>query len=433
MKIRYVRVPHQAEFHDDITSKYLHLSTGFGGGKSYSLVMKAFQLSRLNQGIPGGCVVPSIADYKKDLLPLFEQILDENRVRYRYHKTDKWFCFPWSSGRLYIVTAEKKIRGPNWGYALGNEITLIPYERYKEVIGRVRIKSAPVPQIASSGTPEGTGHWLYEQFIETPLPRSRIVYGDTRANAANLSDDYIRALEESFDPVMLDAYLRGLFVNMKGSRFYYAYDPARNDNAQLEAIAGLETHVSLDYNVAPMVATLWHVVSVMNGNGVPVLDSFGRPLLKAVAYDQIVIDDGADIHRMSRALFGYGLDPETTTLYPDPAGRARNTAVEGAKSNNTILKECGWHRIKVRSSAPRFRARQLGMNNLLARGLIQLNPKTCRALKKDFEAVEQDSATYEKIKENPKLTHASDGADYFIDLVFPLSGHKPENRSVTIR
>ena len=38
-----------------------------------------------------------------------------------------------------------------------------------------------------------------------------------------------------------------------------------------------------------------------------------------------------------------------------------------------------------------------------------------------------------KIKDNPKLTHASDGMDYFIDIAFPLSGHKPENRSVKFR
>lgn len=433
MKLRYRRNAHQAEFHDDIASKYLHLSTGFGGGKSYSLVMKAFQLTRLNRDIPGGCVVPSIADYKKDLLPLFEEICDVNRIPYRYHKTEKWWRFPWSRGRLYIATAEKKIRGPNWGFALLNEVTLMTHERFKETIGRVRIKKAPVPQVASSGTPEGTGHWLYEQFVETPLQRSRIIYGDTRANSANLSDDYIRSLEESFDPIMLDAYLRGLFVNMKGNRFYYAYDPARNDNPGIEQIPDAEVHVSLDYNVCPMVATLWNVVNVTNGQGVPLLDSMGRPLRRAFAFDTIVIEDGADVHRMSRALFERDLDPETTTIYPDPAGKNRNTAVEGAKSNNLVLMECGWRKIKVRSAAPRFRQRQLGMNNLLARGQIQLHPVRCKPLKKDFEAVEQDKATLEKIKENPKLTHASDGADYFADWIFPFSGQKPESGSIKIR
>ncbi len=407
---------------------------GFGGGKSFGLVLKNFQLSRLNRGIPGGCVVPSIADFKKDLLPLFEEILDTNHIRYRYHKTDKWFKFPWSKGRLFIVSAEKKIRGPNWGYATLNESTLISHERYKEAIGRVRVKGSPCPQIASSGTPEGTSHWKYEIFVEHPMKNSTILYGDTRDNIENLGDDYIDTLKNSYDEIMLDAYLRGLFVNMKGNRFYYAYDPKRNDDAAIEQIEGAEVHVSLDYNVSPMVATFWNIRPVTNANGVPWLDpGTGRPYQRVQAFDTLVIEDGADVHHMSRAFYEYGLDPETTTIYPDPAGRARHTAVEGAKGNNEVLKSLGWFKIKVKSAAPRFRTRQLCVCNLLSKGLLKINPTRCKPLKRDFEAVEQDKATYEKIKDNPKLTHASDGADYFLDIVFPLSGQKPDSKSIKIR
>lgn len=417
----------------DTKTKFLHLSTGFGGGKSFWCCQKAFQLSRLNRHLPGGCVVPSIADYKKDLLPLFEEILDTNRIKYRYHKTDKWWKFPWSNGKLYIASAEKKIRGPNWAYMLANEVTLIEHARYKEGIGRVRIKKAPNPQIASNGTPEGTGHWLYEQFIETPMKNSRIIYGDTRDNLDNLNEDYVESLENSYDSVMLDAYLRGLFVNMNGNRFYYAYDAKKNDDKSIVYDEELEVIVTLDYNVSPMVATLWHVVPITNASGVPWLDpTNGKPFYRALAFDQIIIEDGADVHKMSEALYEYGLDPDTTTVYPDPAGKARNTAVEGAKGNNEVLKSLGWHKIRAKSSAPRFRTRQLAVCNLLSKGMIKLNPLKCKALKRDLEAVEQDKATFEKIKTNPKLTHASDGMDYMVDILFPLSGQKP-SRSVQIR
>lgn len=426
----YNRNPHQKEFHDDLESFLLHLSTGFGGGKSYSLVMKSFQLSMMNPGIPGGCVVPSIADYKKDLLPIYEEILDLNRVKYRYHATDKWFEFPWSRGRMQVATAEKKIRGNNWGWAVLNEVTLMSHERYKETIGRVRIKRTPYPQIASSGTPEGKSHWLHDAFVDNPIKRSRIIYGDTRANAMNLSADYIPMLEASYDPIMLDAYLRGLFVNMKGNRFYYAYDPNRNDRKDFEQIDGAEVHVSLDYNVCPMVATLWNILNVVNDNGVPYLNPDGSPLRKAVAFACIEIPDGADTHKMAHALKMAGLNPETTTIYPDPAGRARSTK---GPPDNEILKSHGWFKIKTKLVAPQFRKRQLAVNNMLAKGLIQINPTECKPLKRDLEGVEQDPATYEKIKDNPKMTHASDGMDYFIDIQFPLSGHKPDSHSIKIR
>ena len=430
IRIKYDKNPHQEEFHSDIDSKFLHLSGGFGSGKTHSLIMKMFDLSMRNKNIPGGIVVPTIADYKKDVLPLLEEILDDNNINYRHHSTDKWFQFPWTSARVYVASAEKKIRGPNWGWAVINEVTLISHERYKETIGRVRMRDAIVPQIASSGTPEGTGHWLYETLVESPLKNSRIIYADTRANLVNLNEDYVTTLENSYDPIMLDAYLRGLFVNMTGSRFYYSYDPALNDDKAIKRIPGLEVHVSLDYNVAPMIATLWNIVQATDSMGAPIIDPTGAPVRKAIAFDQIVILDGADTHQMSQALYARDLLPDTTTIYPDPAGKARSTQ---GPPDNKILEQGGWKKIKVRTMAPRFRQRQLAVCNMLAKGLIQINPTQCKALKKDLEAVEQDRATYEKIKDNPKLTHASDGMDYFIDLAFPLSGHKPESRSLQYR
>lgn len=434
-KIKYRRNAHQVDFHDDTISKFLHLNAGFGSGKSYGLAMKGIHLSQINKGLPGGCVVPTIADFKKDLLPIFEEILEVNRIRYRYHQTDKWFQFPWSKGRMYVASAEKKIRGPNWAYALINEAGLIAHERYKETVGRVRIKGAPAPQIASSGTPEGIGNYLYEIFVETPMLGSRIIYGDTRNNLLNLSDDYVTTLENSYDAVMLDAYLRGLFVNMNGSRFYYAYDPKRNDDPLIEPKEGFETCVSLDYNVSPMVATLWQVVTLANKSGVPLLDPQGKPIERARAFDQIYIDDGADTQKMIRALKeyehenGFTLDLATTVVFPDPAGKNRST--QGAP-DNAQLREAGFT-VRAKLAAPQFRKRQLAVCNLLAKGLIQLHPVKCKALKKDLEGVEQDKVTFEKIKTNPKLTHASDGMDYFVDLRFPFSGVKPDSKSFKYR
>ena len=429
-KLVYKRNDHQRTFHDDTSTKFLHLSTGFGGGKTYSLCMKSFQLSRLNQNMAGGCVVPTLEMFKKDMLPLYEEILDTNRIRYRYHQNDKTFRFPWTTAKLYVVTAEKKIRGNNWAFAVVNESTLISHERYKETIGRVRLKSAPHPQIASSGTPEGTSHWKFEVFVENPMPNSRIIYGDTRNNLENLNADYVESLQSSYDDIMLDAYVRGLFINMTGNRFYYSYDPKRNDNPLIEQIEGAEVHVSLDYNVSPMIATLWNIIPVTNKDGVPILMPNGRPIYRALAFDTIVIEDGAETKKMCEAFDAYGLHPDTTTIYPDPAGRNRSTQ---GPPDNEILKLNGWTKIRVKLAAPQFRKRQLNVCNLLAKWMIQLHPVRCKPLKRDYEAVEQDKVTFEKLKDNLKLTHASDGADYMFDILFPLSGQKPESRSVKYR
>jgi hypothetical protein len=416
LRIRYKRNPHQNEFHSDISTKLLHLSTGFGGGKSYAAVMKAFQLSQLNPGVSGGLLCPTYAEFKKDMLPLFEMICEENRIKYNYHQTEHYFRFPWSRGRLYVASAEKKLRGPNWGYCVINEVTLIPLMRYREALGRVRDKRSVISQIASVGTPEGTGSEYYEFFIEKPPtdPRltTRVIYGDTRDNADNLDPSYIPMLEASYDKTMLDAYLRGLWVNMNGNQFYYSYDQKKNEDRSIQHNPNETVHAFMDFNVQFMTVTLWH---------------FDGQRLRG--FDEIVIENNASTDTMCRRMKERGYTPERTIIYPDPAGRARKTT---GQPDHVVLRNNGYE-IRIKGQAPLMRQRQLNTNNLLDKTLIQFNPDAMPTFRRDLQAVEQDPITLEKVKKNPKLTHASDGFDYGCDIIFPFSGKRTETRVVKFR
>jgi len=348
VKFNYKRNAHQKEFHSDIESKFLHLSSGYGGGKTYALVMKMLHLSFLNRPYPGGLMCPSFTDYKRDVLPMIEHILYENKIKYKYHGTDHTIKFPWTPGKLYIVTAEKDLRGPNWSYGLINEVTLINKKRYDELVARVRLKGAKHPQIATCGTPEGIGHWLYDSFIETPMRNSRVIYGDTRDNSDNLSEDYIRSLEDSYDSITLDAYLKGMWINMSSNRFYYAYDSATNDDKSLVRTNHATIHVGIDFNVDPMSATVWE---------------YDGRFLKGI--DEITIpggERGADTNMLCQALISRGYTPDLSVLYPDPAGQARSTK---GRPDIEILKKWGFYNIKNRRKAPGMRERQLNVNNLL--------------------------------------------------------------------
>jgi hypothetical protein len=52
------------------------------------------------------------------------------------------------------------------------------------------------------------------------------------------------------------------------------------------------------------------------------------------------------------------------------------------------------------------------------------------AMRKDLLLVEQDVVHLDKVKKNQELTHASDGLDYGCDILYPFSGHKPNNSGV---
>jgi hypothetical protein len=408
--IRYKRNAHQKQFDEDLTSKFLHLSTGFGGGKTHALCMKALRLSWINRPFHGGLMAPTFKDLKRDVIEVMDDILAVNNIKARHHKTDHYYQFPWSPGKLFLISAENKLRGPNLSYMLINEATLIEPVRYKEAIGRVRQKGTRVPQIASVGTPEGIANYMYELFVEKPMRNSRIIYGDTRDNLENLDPTYVQSLEDSYDKVMLDAYLRGLWVNMNGHQFYYAYS---NDNhLPCEFIEHQTVHCGLDFNVDYMTATFWHRI--------------GHELL---GFDEICIEKNADTEKMINEMMYRGYTPDNTIIYPDPAGQGRRTS---GKSDHAILRQAGYE-VKAKKAAPRMRDRQNCVNNLLNKKMLKFNPDAMPKLKKDLQAVEQDVSTMEKIKTNDQLTHASDGLDYLCDILFPLSGKRQKSDTIKYR
>lgn len=411
-RIKFKPNKHQADFINDTQSKFLHLSAGFGAGKSYALIMKLFQLSASNKDQPGGLLCPSYTDFQRDIRPMIDSICDQNNIGFKYHGTEHWYQFEWSKEKVYVVTGQEKLRGPNWAFAVINELTLIPIMRYREVIGRVRVKNARVPQIASCGTPEGTASEYFSFFMENPPEGCRVIYGDTRDNVANLDPSYIQTLESSFDSVMIDAYLRGLWVNMVGNRFYYAYDPKKLDDPSTTPPEYGAVHIGMDFNVNPMTASIW---------------TYDGVFLKSI--DEIYLED-ADTNKIALALKARGYTPDRSIIYPDPAGQQRSTK---GQPDVEILKQHGFYNIRVKPKAPGMRQRQLNVNNLLAKGVIKINPIRCPKLKKDLEAVEQDPVTFEKVKKNPKLTHLSDGLDYMCDILFPYSGFKPTSSVRTIR
>lgn len=403
----------QWDFMHDVDTKFLHLSAGYGFGKTRTLLLKALDLSRRNAPYAGGLVVPSYTDFTRDVKVAFEDIFHEYKIKAEYHGSEHKYKLPWTKGALYVATAEKKIRGPNWAYACINELTLISFERYREVIGRVRIKGAAFPQIASSGTPEGLASDYYEAFVEKPLVGSRCLYGDTRENSHNLNPAYIQSLYDTYPKQLIDAYLKGLWVNLAGNRFYFEYDPMKNDginkpNPELPFIIGM------DFNVEYLSASIWQIW----GN-------------RFVGFDEVVLEggEGFKVENMITALANKGYGGYNSIICPDPAGKSRNTS---GKTEVEILENAGFQ-VRTRAAAPRFRERQINMNNLFEKGRIIIHPEMQRKTKKDFMAVEMDPASLEKVKKNPKLTHLSDGVDYMVDLYFPFNDHRSKTSTSSIR
>ena len=181
--IKYDRLPYQGEFHDSMDPN-VYLSAGYGAGKTYSLCMKAFRLMSLNKRIPGGFLAPDLKMFKRDVIPTFKQICRDNLIPFKYHKQESVLEFPTTRTLIYVFHSEDdgdSIRGPNLGFGLINEVTMCSKGAFDAFLARVRIKEAPVRQIAMSGTPEGF-NWTYDYFIANPRSDTRLIFGDMRLN-----------------------------------------------------------------------------------------------------------------------------------------------------------------------------------------------------------------------------------------------------------
>lgn len=400
MKLRYNPNGPQLDFHKDITTPILLYQAGLGSGKTWGLCHKALQLSFLNKNTAGAMLAPNFNMYKRDILPTFMDIFEINKLKVKINLTDKTFIFPWSKYPMYIFTAEKPIAGPNLGWCCINEFSLMPYERVNEMMRRVRVSAAPNPQRCFAGTPEDIYGWL-EDFVEGQkvANRIKIIRGNTMDNLRNLSEDYIEQLRTTLDPVALRLFMNGEMVRLGTDYFYYAYRSDKNDNKDLKRDPYAVIHAAMDFNVGRMTCLLAHKV----GEQIHV-------------FDEIVLGGNSDTNQMADALLArYSQSDILITC--DAAGKARKTS---GLSDVDILRARGFE-VRYRSANPRLRKRQLLVNGLLHNGRILIHPEKCKTLKRDLAKVEQHKATFDKVKTNPDMTHASDCLDYLCDFEFNFS------------
>jgi hypothetical protein len=403
--LNYQPLPYQAEFHLSRKPK-VYLSAGYGGGKTYALIMKMFMLMNENYGLPGGLLVPNLKMFKRDVLPTVQQICEDNGIPFRFHRQDGCFLFPYTKSRIYIFHAEDhgaSIRGPNLAFMLINEVTLISKAAFDAALARVRLKSAGLLQIAMSGTPEGF-NWAYDYFISDPRNDTDVIFGDMRMNT-HVADSYAQMLMDSYDELMVKQYVSGQFVNLNAQAALYNFRRQMHTSPDVEQVPGLPVWVSIDFNVNPMAATIW--------NRMPAGSKYTLQ-----AFDEICIS-GADTYLLGKTIRERIGDEEEVVLFPDPAGK--NRSVRGHLNDMEILEECGFEDIRYKSRILSIRECLNAANSFFGKNRAILNSKRCKETIKDYEQCVYKPGTSELLKKDFKRTHWLDGTKNMLEYEFPIT------------
>lgn len=403
---------------DDIVTKFLYMSGGYGSGKTYCLVMKALQLMDLNFGIAGALLVPNMKMFRRDVLPTFREICGAHDIQFRFNSKDAELYFPDTNTTVYVYHAEDdgvSIAGSNVGWALVNEASLCSWMAIKAIFGRVRLKNVRYPQIFMSGTP-AEFNWVYQYFIEDQKRDRRIIYASSRANKHTASW-YVDMLVDSYDSIARQQFVDGLFIPRTGNRFLHTFNRHKHVTDYAVRVLDAPVWVKVDFNVNPMVATISSYVP----------DS----RVKLRMFDEIAIS-GADTYLLANTLKDrIGANWRNAVLFPDPAGKARKTSARDLVTDIGILEEAGFRDIRYKNQ-PVLKDCYFAANNLFDKNSVAVHPK-CKEFIADAEQVKVKDGAFEMDKTNPKRTHALDGFKNMADYMFPAVKSYSEVTSRTIR
>ena len=197
------------------------------------------------------------------------------------------------------------------------------------------------------------------------------------------------------------------FESMSG-RVYYAFD-RKTHIADVEFNPRLPIWVGMDFNIDPMSTVIFQP----------------QPNGQLWAVDEIVqVSSNTDdiCTELEKRYYKY---QDRVTIYPDPAGSARQHA--RGESDLDIIREHGFKRIKVKRAHSAVADRINAVNRMLrsASGEVRLyiNPK-CRHLIESFEQTLYIAGSRD-VDKSLSVEHSADAAGYCIELEFPLRKFKP--------
>lgn len=388
-------LPWQGRVLENDTAPILASPAGVGAGKSRLLVEWVTHRGWVNAPIPSMLVEPTYGMVTDILLPHFEEIYDERKIRYRWvgpqgggRKSSTITVMPGGGVPDFDILLRsaddpKRLDGKNLGAAGIDEAGQCKAGTIDRVRRRVRHPHARIRQLFITGTPEDLGEY-YDWCEGKPQPGTVLVRADTSENIY-LPDDYITTTLSHLDEDDRAQYMRGFFIT-KGSRAYRAFNRgihAMSSGWKLQPRERIE--VGADFNVAKM---SW-VASVTRGDECHVFD-------EVIGWDTTTEDQGELLTRrlQERCRDDLGFFPtveeirKRTTIYTDPS--AKNRSTRASRSDVVQLEDMGFEVECSHDTIP-VRDRMATVNSRFKDPACFVDVTRCALLTKALEQQPRDS------------------------------------------
>ena len=412
MQVKIKATKPQAAFLN-LDCKFPAFVAGFGTGKSEVMCNDA-----LLDSIEGGSnslialYEPTYDLVRLILAPRMEEKLIDWGIRYKYNKSENIIYTSSSQlGDFVLRTLDNpsRIVGYESFRAKIDELDTLKKEHAEEAWNKIiarnrqhpdtyrKTTDKPINTVAAFTTPEGF-RFVYDKWKRNPTDSYKMVQGSTLSNPF-LPDGYVDSLRETYPGQLIEAYIKGEFVNLQGGTVYRVFDRKLNSTDINED--GSETlHIGMDFNVGKMSAIV-HVER--NGDPIAVNEIFG--LLDT---DEMI----AEINRLypNRSIY----------VYPDSSGKNRKS-VNASETDISKLEDEGYY-LRYDSVNPFVRDRINAMNAMLCNGAgerrYRINTNMCPRYTDDLE-----QQVYNKQGEPDKAhdnDHMPDAGGYYIAYAFPI-------------
>lgn len=414
--------------------KFRAFVAGFGSGKTWvgsaGLCQHFWEWPRIH----GGYFAPTYAQIRDIFYPTMEEVAFDWGLRTEVNQSNHEVHV--YRGRRYRGTVicrsmekPQTIVGFKVGHSLVDELDVMAAAKaqhaWRKIIARMRYKETGLRnRVDVTTTPEGF-KFVFHQFVKQVREKPALakMYGLVQAstfdNELNLPDDYIPSLMESYPEQLIQAYLRGQFVNLTSGTVYHAYDRKLNGCQDVHKL-GEPLFIGMDFNVGKMSA-----ITHVKRDGLP------------MAVDEITMGyDTPDMIKKIKERYwlfdgdGYRKTCEIR-IYPDASGDSRKS-VNASTTDIALLKQAGFAVIAPSANPPvkdRINAMNAMFCNAQGERRYLVNAEKCPTYADCLEQQVWDK--YGEPDKSQGKDHANDAAGYYIHKEFPI--HRPVTKVSALR
>ncbi len=418
---KFLEVPHELEM--DVCV----YQGGFGSGKTWAGSLLGVLLCLKFPGIVGlvGAQTYSLVR-DTTLCAYFEHLENFGMVLgkdYFFHRSEQKIEFKNGSVVLFRHFDEpNKLKSLNLGFVEVEEMSDIPYDTFKMILGRMRQQIQPSwkafkYRVFGHTNPENHRGWIYKTFVESKLPNFRLIQAPSTENIF-LPKTYLENMKNLYDENYYKVNVLGHFGDFSNNLVVKNFDD-RNVRKILYN-KGLPLHICCDFNVDPM---CW-ILAFKDSE-------------RAYFFDEIVLENATTVQTCGEFIRRYPRHLGRIIINGDASGDNRSCTSE--YTNYVLMRRClsnyGYRAvdIEIRRFNPPIKNRISAFNCLVKNenGMQRLfiDPK-CEKLLYNIDNLKYregssvlDLPVYQKILQNPEfkfLGHPFDAASYLVEYYFPI-------------